>query len=720
MVAEPANAAEGGASPGPPLGRRAVFVGWLAGWPRGTRFASLCLALMILPGLLAGGAPLVAMQVLLFYLGWVLLPGLAFAALLVPEEDEFVSAGMGLVLGTVLLGLLVFFCRATGLFGALFAWPAVTLVFWTLLRRRTPVSAAPALALGGKWLFLALLAVALVRVPTGFSGAVDGWYLLLKDLVFHGGNAAELLKEGPLLDPRVAGRPLNYHLLSHALPAAASVVTGESIADLFRYWFLGFYPLVLMLLVFALARELGRSSWAGFVAVLVLVLHNDFGQGLFEEKKGATLEFTSHLNLGLFVSPTTCLGLALLAAQGLTLLRWCDPERRVGAREVLQLTLLALGASLAKGSVMPVAIAGGFFACLMETLRTRRVSLRWLAAALVLLGASLPATLYLSLGPGSYAGAMFRFAPWASALTSKMGVALLGKVPFLQEAPVWLGGPLVALPWFPGFLGMGGIGALAWIFSGRPCLRGIGPWILGACLAGLGAGVLLLAPGASQLFFAYNAQVLLAIPAGIGALDLWRRRRGKAPTATCAALVLLALPFVAGGVGGIVRDVHERLRVAHDAPALWPEWCEGAAWLRENTGLRALLVANDDGLLLTQFAERRVALAEAPYTPEAHATRWQQVNGQWRIGPSAEDPFLAQKKACETALRKGDVAALARVRISSNHAGELYLIRDNLEGSKEIREVAIHPLRNSAALDASPGLERVFRNDVMAIYRVVE
>lgn len=712
--------AEGRASPGPPLGRRAVFVGWLAGWPRGTRFASLCLALMLVPGLLAGGPALAAAQVYLFYFGWVLLPGLACAALLAREDDEFLSAGMGLAFGTVLIGLFVFVCRATGFFGALFAWPAVTLLFWTLLRRRAPACSAPAVAPGAGWLFLAVLAVVLVRVPTGISDSVDGWYLMLKDLVFHGGNAAELLRDGPLIDPRVAGRPLNYHLLSHALPAAASVVTGESIADLFRFWFLGFYPLLLALLVFGLARELGRSAWAGLAAALVLVLHNDLGQGLFGKRKSAALEFTSHLDLGLFVSPTTCLGLALLAAQGLTLLRWCDPERRVGAREVLQLALLALGASMAKGSVMPVAIAGGFFACLMETLRTRRVSLRWLAAALVLLGASLPATLYLSLGPGSYAGAMFRYAPWASALTSKMGVALLEKAPFLEHTSVWLGGSSVALAWFPGFLGLGGIGALAWIFSGRPGLCGVGPWILGACLAGLGTSVLLLAPGASQLFFAYNAQMLLAIPSGIGAVELWRRRRGTAPTATRAVLALLALPFVAGGVAGIVREVHERLRVARNAPALWPQWCEGAAWLRENTGPQALLVTLDDGLLLTQFAERRVALAEAPYTPEVHATKWQRVDGQWRIGPAAEDPFLLQKKACETALRKGDVAALARVRISSDHAGELYLIRDNMEVGNAIRDLTLPPLRNTASLDASPGLERVFRNDAMAIYRVVE
>jgi hypothetical protein len=246
-------------------------------WP-GTRLGALCLALLMLPAVLAG-APLGAtLGVYGFYVGWVLLPGVAFAALLVREEDELLAAGMGLVLGTVLVGLFVFVCRATGLFQLLFGWPVATLVFWALARRRPPDASASSAPVRGNWLFLALLFVMLLRVHTGISGAVEGWYLINKDLVFHGGNVAELLHTGPLTDPRVAGRPLNYHLLSHALAAGASVVSGESIADLFRFWFLGFYPMVLLMLVFALARELAANAWAGAVAALVLLLHHDLGR----------------------------------------------------------------------------------------------------------------------------------------------------------------------------------------------------------------------------------------------------------------------------------------------------------------------------------------------------------------------------------------------------------------------------------------------------------
>lgn len=692
--------------PGPAHGRR----GLLADWPAGTRLGALCLALMLVPGLLAGGAPLAALQVFVFYVGWVLVPGLVFTGLVAREEDELVSAALSLAAGTVLIGLAQFLCRATGLYGALFSWPLVALASWALWHARAP-AAAPASWPRSTGPFLLLLVPLLVRVPTGISGPEAEWYLLLKDLVFHGGNAAELLNQGPLIDPRVAARPLNYHLLSHALAAAASVVSGESIADLFRFWFLGFYPLVLAMLVFALARALARSAWAGFLAVLALVLHHDLGFGLFGRQARSPLGFLSHLNLGIYISPTTCLGLVLLAAMARALMRWVEPERRIGAREVCELALFALGASMAKGSVMPPVIAGAGFAFVLHSLRARRWHGRWAAATLVLTLAALPATLYLSFGPGSYAGAMFRFAPWATATTSPLGKWLL-TFPLFEHTPTWLDGLLLTIPWLPGFLGLGGIGTFAWFAAGRPDLARLGPWILGTCLAGLGAGVLLIAPGTSQLFFAYDAQLLLAILSGLGAVALWRARRGVA-----LALAVVALPFVAAGLGGIARDLHERVRVARNPPEHWAEWCEAAAWLREHTAPGALLAAGDDGLLLTQFAERRVVLSEVTYAPEVHASAWQRVDGQWRVGTPTEDPFEAQGLACQVLLQRGTAAAVARLRAATGHGGELYLIRDDVAIPNALRDLTIAREPNTRELDASPALERVFRNAVMSIYR---
>ena len=678
--------------------------------PNGLRIALVCLALMIVPGVLAGGSLLDAAKALAFYAGWVLLPGLALAALLGGEDDEFVAAGMALVLGTVLVALFGLVCRATGLHGALLVWPLSALGFRALLRRRGHAPLAPGSAGGGTWAFLALLVLVLVRVPTGFSGAVDGWYLLVQDLVFHGGNAAELLKQGPLIDPRVAWRPLNYHLLSHAPVAAMRVVTGVPISDLFRFWFLGFYPLVLVLLVFGLARGMARSAWGGAVAVLVLVLHQDPARGLFDQHN-SYWSFLSDLNLGIFLSPTTCLGLALLAAIARVLLRWIDPAQRVGPREIVALALLAMAASMAKGSVMPPAIAGAGLAFLVQSLRERRWNLRWLGATLVLLLASLPATLYLSLGPGSYAGAMFHVVPWATVTSSRAGTWLAAALSFSGNRP-FLEALLVAVPWLPGFLGLGGIGALAWLCA-RASLRGLGAWILGTFLAGIGAGLMLLAPGDSQLFFAYDAQMVLALPGGVGTVELWRRRRSLA-----IAVALLALPFVVNGVVGVARSIEVRAIIARDGPELWPQWCQGAAWLRDNTDPAAVLVASQDGLLLTQFAERRVLLAATPYTPEAHATRWKEVGGRWRLGSPSGTVFANERQTCETALKRGDPTSLARLRAFARHEGELYLVYDKAE-VLNVTKVELGQV-GETRLDASPVLERVFKNDAMAIYRALK
>ena len=61
---------------------------------KGTRVGALSLVLMLLPGVLAGGSLLAAAQVYAFFLAWVLLPGLACAALLHREEDELAAAGV--------------------------------------------------------------------------------------------------------------------------------------------------------------------------------------------------------------------------------------------------------------------------------------------------------------------------------------------------------------------------------------------------------------------------------------------------------------------------------------------------------------------------------------------------------------------------------------------------------------------------------------------------
>ena len=695
----------------------------VSGVPRGTRCAALALATILVPGLLTGGSPLSAVLVFAFLFGWVWLPGCALASWLEREADELTAAAMGLVSGSVLLALAVFVARATGAFALLYMWPAAGCVFLLRRRARASAGARAAFPASDAWLFFVALVLVLPRMHTGEAGT---------DLLFHGGNAAELTRTGPLLDPRVAGRPLNYHLLAHTLPAAARVVTRVPIAELFQSWILGFHPLVLLLLAFVVARELAHDGWAGLVAALVLFLHHDLIHGLAGEREG----FLSHLDKGLYLSPPTCAGLGLLLAQALVLSRWLDPERRIDAKRVFQLALLAAAASLAKGSVMPVAIVGAGFALATRSLLERR----WLGAILVMLAAALPGTLWLSLGPGSYAGAMFRVVPFASAITSGTGTWLLARLP--ASLPEDLRGLTAALVWLPGFLGLSGVGALAWLAAGRPSLRGLGPWILGVSGAGCGAALLLLAAGNSQIYFGYDAHALLALPAGLGAVALWQRRRPVA-----VGFALFALPFATAELVASVRQLGDRLErtrtgqpfavrlTERQLEALFDPrfqarlaelariselWREGARWLRENTEPGALLVARDRGLMLTFFAERRVALSDDPFAPERHAARWVRVDGRWQVGDAAAKPFPELDRACLAVYEDADAAALARLRAATGHSGELYVFHDDVELARN-RDGELRGRRlPAAALEASSVFERCFENEALVVYRVRE
>ena len=160
-------------------------------------------------------------------------------------------------------------------------------------------------------------------------------------------------------------------------------------------------------------NSLGGSAVAGLFAALVLMIHSDLGVGLLQLgfKDARDLMFGSRLDVAFFMSPPTIAGLLLLAGIGLVLARWIDPARRPGWRLGVQLALLSCAASLAKGSVMAVAIAAAFLAALIEVARTKRWPGRWLGAGALLAASALPGTLVLALGSESYAGAMLRVAP---------------------------------------------------------------------------------------------------------------------------------------------------------------------------------------------------------------------------------------------------------------------------------------------------------------------
>jgi hypothetical protein len=684
---------------------------------RALALGSLLIAATLVPGLVQDGRVLSAALVLVFLVLWVLLPGLGCARFLGREEDELAELALGLVMGLVLLGLVVFGCRAAGDFTLLRVWPLAALAFGMVNRRRARATAqqragspASARALG---FLLAVVVLFLLRAPARSGDPDTWWWGFDSDLLFHAGNASELTRTGALLDPRVGGYALNYHLFAHTLAASATLITETPIAELYRVWIIPFHPLVVVLLVFVLARELARSDVAGFVAALGLVLHTDIGSGLHElglgEKRAI---FQSYLDLALFHSPTTACGLLLLLAIGLVLLRCHEPG--AGRGRWLQLGLLGCACSVAKGSVMPIAIAGTAFALFVSSLAARRLELRWLAAVLVLGVAAAPGTLFLALGPGSFAGAMFRVVPFSAVYSSSVVTPVL-YVPG-RRAKFLLIGALTSPVWLLGYLGLQAVGGLLWLVAGRPSLRGIGPWILGVVGAGLGATLLLRAPQSSELFFAYNAQVLLSVVAGVGVAKILAGRRPFA----LAALVF-AVPWLVAGVGGVLGSMRLHGDPDEELRGLWPQWMEGARLLRDYSEPDALLVTRHEATLASVFAERRCAFETTTFRPEAHAARWKRVRGVWHLGKREEHPFPVLEAARDRVLESADAAAIAALRDACDHRGPLYIVSDAVEVSlRPVVEVAVRPRVESPALEGSQLLERWFANEAIAIYRVME
>ena len=671
------------------------------------------LGTLVLAGMIVGGTPASAAKVLAFLGAWVLLPGLAFQRFFGAERDRLTAVALGLALGVLFHGFVVFACRATGNWLLHGVWPLSALLVFAL-PRGAPRSRPRTAGIGGEWLFALPLAVILLRAPLHEADPGAWWWGFDPDLLFHAGNVAELGRSGPLLDPRVGGAAFNYHLFAHTLIAGCSAITELPIAELVRAWLPGFYPLCLVLLVFVLARELSRSAIGGLVAALVLVLHTDLGVGFHLLGWGKRSFFLSYLDLGLFHSLSTECGLTLLLAIAFVLVRLADPSATPPRRRWVQLGLLGLGASFAKGSVMPVVLAGSGLALLVESFRLRRLQRRWLAVLLVLAAVALPGTLFLAFGAGSYAGAMLRPAPFASVYLGDLVSRGLQALDLWNWTLVpWIGLLLTPL-WVVAYCQLTGLGILAWLVARRPALDGIGAWILGVCCAGFGFALGYLAPGHSQLFFAYDAQVLLGVVTGVAAASLLRERRRMA-----ALFLVAALPYLVAGLGGVVGYLKLREGDEHARSALWPQWIEGARWLEEHAEPDALLVARHDGIHLSVFAERRTALEHEVFRPEFHGARWRSVRGKWHLADRPGSVFPELRAARDGVLDRPDVESIAHLREVTRHTGPIYLVSDSTEvDTALVVQFHVQPRPERPELDASPLLERCFANEALAIYRV--
>ena len=647
---------------------------------------------------LVHGVPLAS--VLVFWsiaLGQAIVPGvlLVHGAGLVNSRDRGAVLGQGASLGLALQGLSLLAGRALGIswLPTAAALAAAGLGLWLL--RRAPERAQQA-TLGTSPLTIGVALLAALLQP--LSSARDPGEVPL-DLLFHAGNAAELRHRWPLEDPRAAGIPLAYHLLAYSLPVEAADRAAGPVADPLLALAPPLWVALLTLQVAQAGRLLFASAAAGSIGAALVVLHSDPGRyvGL------APGAFNSHLATGVYGSPTTVVGLVLLAALVIALDAWLAAG---GVAAIASFGLLALAASAAKTTVLPVVWAGLGVVALRALVRGRPPELRRAAVALAVAGAlGAPLTLWQTGGREGY-NAIVQLAP-ASVFTSSGFAAALARASGAAQLSPWLAAPGFLL-WLVGYLGLPGLAAALWLAKRREPLGTLQVFSLGAIAAGFALGLALDVPGLSQLFLIYDAQLLLALFGGAGLLLLWPPRRplrGGA-IAALALLALLTVPYLGQLARGLRGALSEDWSAALRTPSPTErDYAAGLSWLRDHASRDAVVFADNPSLLLSAFGEVRLFYENGVYTVRA-----------WHVAPGAE-PWPERAALQERLLRRPDAAALAEARRAVGAGPRLMLVADAVQSriDRGIVRAAPGPVP-ARRLFPEPLFERPYLSGTLQVY----
>ncbi len=650
----------------------------------------------------------------LFLAAYVVLPGwLAYRLLGAPDDDWLMALGMGWMLGHVIQLGSYLALKCVGASGLYAYFPIVLLPLAALgLGRARPSAQRAPPRPGHVVLLFGILALAVGRTPILPYWWLAGW----PDFLFHVGNAAELKHHWPLSDPRLAGEALNYHFFSYAFPAGASQVTGIPVAALMQRLAASALPVLLGLQVFNAGRAYGRSAAAGLLGAALVVLHADVAAtllpllGLGKFSGG----FNSYLDVGIYGSLSTALGLASFASLAIALRRWLTGARP-DPRSLGLAAALAAAASGVKGSVMPVVLAalGGLLA--WTGLVRRRPSGRALAATLLLGLAAAPMTLYLALGPGSYASGMFVIEPLQAMSSSAFYKEIAARLP----APdAWLT-PLVAPLWMLGYLGVGALAGLFLLWRERRRLDDAQRWLALVFAAGLAPSLLLTAPGHSQIFFLYNGQLALTVLGGAW-LASQARPRTRRGVVLALALLVLALPMLGGAAWEIGARVERDWSFRPRAAVLEADYAEGLRWIRETTAPTDLFVTQHGFILVSAFGERRVFYETDYFTAAAHARRAPGNRYGSRTRKKETEPFAGRERAFRRFLSGPGLEDVRALRAFASDAGESYLVVDDVTTLVGIGwgHYRVQAPPRPDRFEANPLLLPVFSNRALRIYRV--
>jgi hypothetical protein len=349
------------------------------------------------------------------------------------------------------------------------------------------------------------------------------------DEPFHLALATSLKHFFPPRVTYVADTPLNYHYLSHLHIAASSWVTGVEPIVLLRALVIPAALLIVILAAGLVAARVSGALWTSLLLYGTLAIvpigftgwGTANGEGLLDDRV-----FLSP-SAG-FVNAALVLGI-LLCLDQLTL-----PKLKVPA---LALTLLSFVAMTgAKSTSLPTLLGGLVLATVVSSVAARRIDVRALVLT-VLAGIGFEAAKLIFFGPGSHGLALDPLALTETKVSTYAGLAGPdGAVPFHVR--------VIVASYMASYLTLGA-GALA-LLARSGWRRAHHVFLVGTCLAGIGAGLAFHQSSYSEYYFIFVVVVPTMLAAALGVQHLvsdWSRPR---------ILGYGAAALLAGVVGAIV------------------------------------------------------------------------------------------------------------------------------------------------------------------------
>lgn len=480
-----------------------------------------------------------------YWVGAVALPGtLIYRALRgstgnLPEDVGYGSAA-GLAVNLVAWAVMV----AAGVGSWLWFWPVPVLIAFAAvpaLRPHWRIAEPRPLPLRWSWSVAAVMVFTIVLValthwaPNPLPPAT---HALFGDIYYHWANAAELRRTARPTSPQVAGVPLEYHWLSDAYRASASLITGLPLGSVMLRLWAGPVVLTSVLVIAALARKVSGAWWTGPLAAFIAVAI---------QVASIWPRFPNYVATVVpSYSPTLTFSIPIVVAT-LALLVDLARGQRLGRAWVLLVLLLVVSAG-SKSSSLPVLGSGLALAIVATWVRTRQAPrglLLAMGALIATLLVTAPAMAGGKAGAGLQLGATFTFKGEYIRVVGKSHIPGTGGFlpPSMSSSvdQVRLILPALMLCFLLGQIGrLVGFG----LVLRRSTRRDPAAWLLlGTALAGLGAMLLVSHISNGQPYFWYSAVPAAAILSTWLLAEVRPARLGR--TAVLGGLAL-------GGVVGAV------------------------------------------------------------------------------------------------------------------------------------------------------------------------